>query len=74
MVFVIYKKKSLLILLGKKKMRLFKSFVKTFYLTFLILTFIVKDLIIQWHNFFFFIRELEFKSLFSIVVTIKLFL
>ena len=30
MVFVIYKKKSLLISLGKKKMRLFKSFVKHF--------------------------------------------
>ena len=82
MVFVIYRKKSLLISLGKKKKekrkkRLFKSFVKTFYLTFLILTFVVKDLIIQWHNFFFFVRRTIVQisqSLFSIVVTIKLLL
>ena len=69
MVFVIYKKTSLLISLGKKKKkkeRLFKSFVKTFYLAFLILTFIVKDLIIQWHNFFFFVRRTRVQiSLFN---------
>ena len=47
MVFVIYKKKIPtninLKKKRKKKKRLFKSFVKTFYLTFLILTFVVSS-------------------------------